>query len=51
MSVTLSTTSGSIEVTTASEVLFSLTAPTEVNATTERTIINVEVANSVNALR
>ena len=51
MAVTLSTTSGSIDVSTASEILFSLTAPSEVNATTARTIINVEVANSVNALR
>ena len=51
MSVTLSTTSGSIDVSTASEVLFSLNAPSEINATASRTIINVEVANSVNALR
>jgi len=51
MSITISTTSGSIEVATPSEVLFSFAAPSEVNATAARTIINVEVTNSVNALR
>tara|TARA_R110002020_G_scaffold40551_2_gene119805 strand:- start:1260 stop:1415 length:156 start_codon:yes stop_codon:yes gene_type:complete len=51
MSITISTTSGSIEVATPSEVFFSFTSPSEVNATAEKTIINVEVTNSVNALR
>tara|TARA_R110000765_G_scaffold60132_4_gene116334 strand:+ start:112 stop:267 length:156 start_codon:yes stop_codon:yes gene_type:complete len=51
MAITLSTTSGSIDVSTASEVLFSFTEPSEITATTARTIINIEVANSVNALQ
>ena len=51
MSIVLATTSGSIKVESASEILFSFSEPSEIDATAEKTIINVEVTNSVNALR
>ena len=51
MAITLSTTSGSIDIATVSEILFSFSEPSEINATTEKTIINVEVTNSINSLR
>jgi hypothetical protein len=51
MAITISTTSGSIDVSTASEVFFSFVEPSDIIATAARTIINIEVANSVNAIQ
>jgi|TARA_B100000085_G_C18229869_1_gene385456 hypothetical protein len=50
MAITLSTTSGSIDIATVSEILFSFSEPSEINTTTEKTIINIEVTNSINSL-